>query len=106
MVASLGSAPNKFAKATARSMTVHAGALRTKRSPGLAFANAYSTNSTDSVNDIRNRVILGSVTVIGRPALTCSTKSGTTDPREYRTFPYRTIETVVDESGLLRANAW
>src|SRR5437763_3624916 len=102
MVASLGSTPNTFATATARSRTVHAGALRTNRSPGLAFANAYSTSSTDSANDIRNRVILGSVTVIGRPAFTCSTKRGTTEPREYRTFPYRTIDTVVEAAGLLR----
>src|SRR2546428_14076358 len=98
-----GSTPSALATPTARSRTVHAGALRTNRSPGLAFANAYSTSSTDSVSDMRNRVILGSVIVRGRPALTCSTKSGTTDPREYKTFPYRTIDTVVDEAGLLRA---
>ncbi len=71
----------------ARSLTVHAGALRTKRSPGAELAMAYSTRSTASSSDMRNRVILGSVIVRGRPDLICSTKRGTTEPREYSTLP-------------------
>ena len=74
---------------------VQAVALRMNTSPGSAWVKACSTRSTDSASDIRNRVIVGSVTVSGWPLRSCSTKSGMTEPREYITLPYRTQETVV-----------
>lgn len=92
--------------AAARSPTVLAAALRMKMSPGRACWNACSTRSTESASDMRNRVIVGSVTVGARPALICSTKRGITEPREYMTLPYRTQETTVRLRGLLRAYAW
>lgn len=84
---------------------VDAGALRMNRSPGCAFSKAYCTSDTDSSSDIRNRVIFGLVMVIGLPARTCSTNNGITEPREYMTLPYRVTDTVVEDSGWLRANA-
>ena len=66
---------------------MHAGALRTKRSPGCAWAKAYSTRSTDSSSDIRKRVMSGSVTVSGCPVRSCSTNTGITEPRLYITLP-------------------
>ena len=85
---------------------MQAAALRMKMSPGRACWKACSTSSTESSSDIRNRVIAGSVTVSGRPALICSMNSGITEPREYMTLPYRTQETVVALFGLFRACAW
>src|SRR5690606_13028720 len=49
--------------------------------------------------------MLGSVKVNALPALSCSTKSGITEPREHITFPYRTVDTTVRAVGLLRAKA-
>ena len=75
--------------ATARAsvIVVQAGALRMKRSPDVARVSAYSTRSTDSVSDMRKRVIRGSVTVSGRPRRICPMKWGITDPRDAMTFP-------------------
>ena len=105
-VFTFGSTPNRLATATARSPIVQAGALWTKMSPGRAWVNACSTSCTESASDIRNRVIVGSVTVSGWPARICSMNSGMTEPREYITLPYRTHETVVCAPGLFRACAW
>jgi hypothetical protein len=53
---------------TAAHPIVLASAFCMKRSPGLACSNAKRTNSTASSRFIRNRVMLGSVIVIGFPA--------------------------------------
>ncbi|GGR34498.1 hypothetical protein GCM10010196_30690 [Agromyces mediolanus] len=47
--------------------------------------------------------MFGSVTVNGRPASSCETKSGITEPREYMTLPYRVTEMTVSESRLFLA---
>ena len=57
-------------------------------SPDSAFWNANTTSSTASSRLITNRVIDGSVIVIGFPAFICSIQSGTTEPREQSTLPY------------------
>src|SRR5699024_10095567 len=100
-----GSTPTSSATATASVSTVQAGALRTNKSPGAACEKAYSTRTTASSSDIKNRVIVGSVTVRGSPASACFTNSGITEPREHMTFPYLTVDTVVPLDGLFRAKA-
>ena len=45
-----------------------------------------------------NRVIDGSVTVIGRPSSTWSMNSGMTEPRDPITFPYRVPQITVRPS--------
>src|SRR5690625_6758411 len=90
-----GSTPTSSATATASVSTVQAGALRTNKSPGAACEKAYSTRTTASSSDIKNRVIVGSVTVRGSPASGCFTISGITEPSEHRTFLYLTVVTVV-----------
>ena len=102
----LGVTLNTLQTAVARSPIVHASALRMKTSPGCACRKAYSTRCTDSASDMRKRVIAGSVTVSGPPRRAWSTKRGMTEPRENMTLPYRTQETIVEASGLVREWAW
>ena len=73
--------------ASANISTVQAGDFWTKISPGRACSNAYNTSATDSSSDIKNRVIDGSVNVIGSPCLICDKNSGITEPRDAITFP-------------------
>ena len=68
---------------------VHAGAFWTRMSPLVPFSKANSTRSTASSSVMTKRVMPGSVTVIGLPALICPIQSGTTLPREQSTLPYR-----------------
>ena len=73
--------------ALARSITVQAGALRTKISPPLESVSACSTRSTDWSSVSRNRVIRGMVTRSGFPSSMSWRKSGITDPRLPITLP-------------------
>ena len=78
---------NRPVTALARVSMVHAGAFCTRMSPLVPFRKANSTKSTASSRDIMNRVMFGSVMVMGLPALIWSIHSGMTLPREHMTFP-------------------
>ena len=66
---------------------VQAGAFCTRISPLTPFWKANSTRSTASSRLIMNRVIRGSVMVMGFPALIWSIHSGITLPRLHMTLP-------------------
>ena len=57
------------------------------RSPFSPFLKAYRTKSTASSKDMMKRVMLGSVTMMGFPALIWSIHRGITDPRLHMTLP-------------------
>ena len=80
--------PNISHTASACNPIEHAGAFMISKSPFSPCSNAYSTRSTASSSDMMNLVILGSVTVIGLPALIWSIHRGMTDPLEHITLPY------------------
>ena len=66
---------------------VQAGAFWTKMSPLVPFRKANSTRSTASSRDMMNRVMFGSVMVMGLPDLIWSIHRGMTLPREHMTLP-------------------
>ena len=53
----------------------------------IQFLKEYITNSTESSNDIINRVISGFVIVSGFPSLICLINRGIIDPLDAITFP-------------------
>ena len=76
------------------------------RSPGFPWVKAKSTSSTASSRFMRNRVISGSVMVMGLPARIWSMKRGITLPRLHITLPYRVQQmTVPPRSAATRALA-
>ena len=66
---------------------VIAGVLRTNRSPFSPNWKAFRQSFTASSSVMMNRVMSGSVMVIGWPRRTWFMNSGTTDPREASTLP-------------------
>lgn len=70
--------------------------------PGHAVLKREQYQVTASSRDMMNRVMDGSVRVIGFPALICSIQNEMTDPREHMTLPYRVQQILVLSGDTVR----